>query len=169
MKARFLILSLLIFIYDCSNGQPKVESGAYNLMLKTLLSHDVNEIGVKQADNMSDSVIFLDSRTQEEYQVSHIKDAVWVGYEDFDSLKVEDVPKIEKVVVYCAVGARSEKVTEKLIDLGFSDVSNLYGGIFEWINQGYPVYKQDTVLTSDVHAYSKAWGIWLKKGNKVYD
>lgn len=169
MKARFLILSLLIFIYGCSNGQPKVESGAYNLMLKTLLSHDVNEIGVKQAHNMSDNIVFLDSRTKEEYQVSHIKDAVWVGYEDFDSLKVEDVLKNEKVVVYCAVGARSEKVTEKLMNLGFSDISNLYGGIFEWVNQGYPVYKKDTVLTHDVHAYSKVWGIWLKKGNKVYD
>jgi rhodanese-related sulfurtransferase len=47
------------------------------------------------------------------------------------------------------VGYRSEKVTEKLQKAGFTQVSNLYGGIFEWVNQGYPIVNQSGA-TSDV-------------------
>jgi hypothetical protein len=65
------------------------------------------------------------------------------------------------------VGARSEKITEELLKKGYSDVSNLYGGIFEWVNEGKPVYTNNR-KTTKVHAYSMAWGIWLKQGEKVY-
>ncbi len=45
-----------------------------------------------------------------------------------------------KVVVYCSVGYRSEKIAEKLKAAGYKNVFNLYGGIFEWENQNLPVY-----------------------------
>ena len=47
-------------------------------------------------------------------------------------------------------------------------VYNLYGGLFEWVNQGKEVVKPNGETTETVHAYSKSWGIWLKKGEKVY-
>ncbi len=167
MKFRWLLFFLASTMSHCVSSQPKVESGAYNLMLNTLLSHEVKEIGVAQAYHLEDSILFLDSRSEEEYKVSHLKEAIWIGYETFDSLKVVGIPRDKKIIVYCSVGARSEKITEKLYVLGFTDVANLYGGIFEWVNEGYPVY-EGTVQTNNVHAYNKIWGIWLKKGNKVY-
>lgn len=147
-------------------AQKRVESSAYNLMLKTMLSHDVDEVSVQDAV-AAENVVYIDAREQQEYKVSHIKDAVWVGYDDFDIARMDDVPKDKKVIVYCSVGKRSEDVTEKLVNAGYEDVANLYGGIFEWVNQGEPVYK-DGEETSRVHAYSKTWGIWLKDGEKVY-
>jgi rhodanese-related sulfurtransferase len=169
MNIRYAFLPFMILLYSCANGQPaEVQNAAYDLMLKALLSRDVKEIGVEQAFSMKDNIIFLDSRTKEEYKVSHIKDAVRIGYENFEPSKLEGFDKNGRIVVYCAVGARSEKVVEKLEDMGFKEVLNLYGGIFEWVNQGYPVYEQDTLLTNNVHTYSKVWGIWLSKGNKIY-
>ena len=41
--------------------------------------------------------------------------------------------------MYCSIGKRSEKVTQKLKKAGYNNVSNLYGGIFEWVNQGNEV------------------------------
>lgn len=170
MSMKFLFLPFMIFLYGCGNDrQAKVQNTAYDLMLKSLLSRDVKEIGVEQAYKIKGKVVFLDSRTKEEYQVSHIKDAIWVGYKDFDPSKIQGIDKNRKIVVYCAVGPRSEKIAKRLGELGFKDVSNLYGGIFEWVNRGYPVYEQDTVPTDNVHAFSKGWGIWLKKGDKVYN
>lgn len=168
MKFRWLLFFLASMMSQCASSQPIVESGAYNLMLHTLLSREVKEIGVTQAYQQKDSILFLDSRSREEFEVSHLKEAIWIGYEAFDSLKVAGIAQDKKIVVYCSVGARSEKITEKLYDLGFTDVANLYGGIFEWVNAGYPVYK-GTTPTDDVHAYNKIWGVWLKKGNKVYN
>lgn len=147
-------------------AQRKVESGAYNLMLKTMLSRDVEEVSVAQADKMDDAV-FIDTREKEEYEVSHIKDAVWVGYNDFDIKRMDGVPKNKQLVVYCSVGKRSEDVTKKLEKAGYKNVANMYGGIFEWVNEGKPVYNE-AGKTDKVHAYSKTWGIWLNKGEKVY-
>jgi rhodanese-related sulfurtransferase len=161
-----MLIGAILFIASSCIVQKQVGSGTYNLMLKTLLSHSVNEVSVKEADSMS-NVVFIDSREKEEYEVSHIKNAVWVGYDDFDIKRMSAISKEKKIVVYCAVGARSEKIAEELLKNGYSDVSNLYGGIFEWVNKGKPVYN-NSGKTTKVHAYSKAWGIWLKKGGKVY-
>ena len=67
------------------------------------------------------------------------------------------------------MGYRSEKIAEKLTASGFTNVVNLYGGIFEWINQDKPVVDQSGSETELVHAYSKKWGIWLNEGVKVYE
>jgi 3-mercaptopyruvate sulfurtransferase SseA len=70
--------------------------------------------------------------------------------------------------VYCSVGYRSEKVSEQLRQAGYQTVYNLYGGIFEWKNQGHPVVNAEGEPTERVHAYNRSWGVWLKKGDKVY-
>ena len=146
----------------------QVKNEAFQVMLKERLSHSVPEISVAQAARDSSACVFLDAREPREYAVSHIGGAISVGYDYF---KLEDLPpqlaKDRRIVVYCSIGYRSEKVTEKLRKAGFTNVSNLYGGIFEWVNEGLPVVNQSG-LTSDIHAYDRTWGVWLKKGRKVY-
>ena len=115
------------------------------------------------------NVILLDTRERSEYDVSHLPNARWVGYKDFDLSRVADIPKDANVVAYCTVGYRSEKVGEKLQKAGFSNVHNLYGSIFEWVNQGNVVYDNAGKTTPKVHAYSKKWGVWLNKGEKIYE
>ncbi|MGB6152608.1 MAG: rhodanese-like domain-containing protein [Pricia sp.] len=115
-------------------------------------------------------VTTLDTRKKEEFEVSHLKDALWVGFKTFDladiTSKITD--KSTEIVVYCSIGVRSENIGEKLKDAGYIHVKNLYGGIFEWKNQGYPVYDTQDKETEKVHAFSKHWGKLLKKGEKVY-
>lgn len=118
-----------------------------------------------------DSIVFLDAREIEEYEVSHLKNAVWVGYDTFDAEIVKDsIPDTStSIVVYCSIGVRSEDIGEKLQKLGYSNIQNLYGGIFKWKNLGYPVFDSIGNETEKVHAYSKLWGKLLTKGEKVYD
>ena len=118
----------------------------------------------------SDNVVLLDTRSRQEYEVSHLKNAIWVGYDHFsiDSLSRKLPYKDTPVVVYCSVGVRSEDVGEKLIAKGYRDVKNLYGGIFEWKNEGHPVYDKGGNETEKVHAYSRQWGKLLTNGEKVY-
>lgn len=146
----------------------QVQSSAYNITLKTLLSHSVPEVSVAQVKDMTD-VLFLDAREWSEFQVSHIKNARYVGYDQFEIGKLQAISKKQKIVVYCSVGYRSEKISEKLKEAGFTDVSNLYGGIFEWVNQGNTVVDEKGNVTENIHAYNKTWGVWLNKGVKVYD
>lgn len=167
MKKVVFIVTLLFTVV--LNAQPKVGSSAYGLMLKSLLSHSVPELSVDSALQIMDSTtVVLDAREPQESNVSGIKNAIPVGYDHFKLSSVDSVSKNSKVIVYCSVGYRSEKIAEKLIKAGFTDVSNLYGGIFEWVNKGQPTYK-DSLITPKVHAYNKVWGAWVQKGEKVYN
>lgn len=83
--------------------------------------------------------------------------------------RVKDVAKGSEIIVYCSIGKRSEKITQKLTKAGYSNVSNLYGGIFEWVNQGNNVVDLNNKNTNKVHAYSRFWGHWLDKGEKVFN
>ena len=137
-------------------------------MLKTLLSHSVPEISVHQAAATRENVILLDVREHDEFVVSHLEGAHFVGYHNFTIDSVKSFNKNAQILVYCSVGYRSEKVAYKLKSEGFKNVSNLYGGIFEWVNQGHPIVDSAGKRTKRIHGYTKAWGIWLNKGEKVF-
>lgn len=116
----------------------------------------------------STPVVMIDTRQAEEYQVSHIPGAIFADYDSFSEKNMKNIPPNAKVVVYCSVGYRSERIGEKLRKWGYSDVQNLYGGLFEWVNQGYPVHDANGKPTTKVHTYNEDWGQWLDKGQKVF-
>jgi len=157
---------LLLGFFTTSYGQ--IRSGAYRAVLKTLYKNDVPLISCEEANKLK-SALFLDTRAYPEFNVSHIAQAHWVGYEEFSLEKVKDIDKGTPLVVYCSVGVRSEKIGRKLLEAGFKNVQNLYGSLFEWVNQGYPIVDMNGQPTLKVHAYSPAWGVWLNKGEKVYE
>jgi predicted sulfurtransferase len=66
------------------------------------------------------------------------------------------------------VGYRSEKIAKRCQAAGFKQVYNLYGGIFEWVNQGNTVVNADGP-TEQVHTYDKKWSVWLDRGIRVFD
>ncbi len=168
MKALFITAIAISLVSLEVAAQKKVVSESFNTLLKVMLKHDVKEITVPQAAAKS-KVLFIDAREKKEFDVSHIKNAVFVGYDDFNILRLRDVPKSNEIIVYCSIGKRSENITEKLVKAGYTNVSNLYGGIFEWVNQGNRVVDINNKNTDKVHAYGRLWGQWLDKGDKVYN
>ncbi|MFK5974143.1 MAG: rhodanese-like domain-containing protein [Flavobacteriaceae bacterium] len=161
----FLSLSFFLLFYTSSIGQNKL-----NRTLKNLNKETIPYIYVNEAI-LSEGALFLDTRKKEEFEVSHIKNAIWVGYKAFekDAIPSKVADKNSKIIVYCSIGVRSEDIGEKLLKLGYSNVKNLYGGIFEWKNQGHAVYTPQGNKTERVHAFNKHWGKLLTKGEKVYD
>ncbi len=119
-----------------------------------------------------DDIIILDAREPKEFEVSHLKNAMCVGY-DFFNLEntLAKLPKDKntKIVVYCSLGIRSEDIAEQLQKEGYTNVFNLYGGIFEWKNQGNTIVNRQNKPTEKVHAFSKEWSKWLHKGEKIYE
>ena len=173
MINNFKILLFLFGIFLLGRDEVKaqnkrmVQSKSYNLLLKNLLKHDVLEISIDSFKKIKNKVLVLDARETAEYTVSHLKNAKYVGYKNFNIDVLNNTDKHQPIVVYCSVGYRSEKITEKLMNAGFTNVQNLYGGIFEWKNKKLDVYDADGI-TNNVHPYNNTWGLWLKNGNKVY-
>ena len=168
MKQIILLLALLQLNY-ITMAQRKVKSASYNILLKTMLKHSVPEISVDSMAALKTMPILLDAREENEYKVSHIANAMYVGYNKFDISSIATLNKNAAIIVYCSVGYRSEKITEKLIAKGFTNVSNLYGGIFEWRNLNKGVVDTIGKPTNNVHAYNKTWGKWLHNSNKIYN
>lgn len=167
MRKSLYTLIFVLGLFSC-NGQKQVSDTSYGIMLKGLLEHNVKEMSIPEAVKAhQQKAYFLDARELNEYTTSHIQNAIWIGYNTFDQNKLKNIPKQSKIIIYCSVGYRSEKISQKLQKLGYTSVYNMYGGIFEWVNQGNIVYNTNST-TKKVHAYDKQWGIWLKKGEKVY-
>lgn len=140
----------------------------YKLLLDSIYDTDVPKVSVKEFINLNKHELYvLDIREEEEFEVSHLKNARNVGYFWFDMRKVYDIPTDAFIVLYCATGTRSEKIAQKLLHAGYKNVYCLYGGIFEWVNSGQPVYKLNGVQTSEIHTYTKEWARWVEKGTKV--
>lgn len=160
----FIKCSCFFLLLFSANGQSSIDQALdwYN-------SESVPYISVTELQNLKNQII-LDAREWEEYEVSHLKNAVWVGYDDFKLADVADKypDKNLNIVVYCSIGVRSENIGEELLESGYFNTKNLYGGIFEWSNQGYPVYNTKDEKTKKVHAYGKLWGKYLTKAEKVY-
>ncbi len=167
MKLRSLLYLLGSFFFFPACGQQSLEK-----KLESMYRHTVPLIQPEQLENWQISgkeLILLDIRSPKEYQVSHLKGAELVVYKTFDPGNISHISKTSTVVVYCSVGYRSERVGEKMKELGFKEVYNLYGGIFQWKNQGHPVVNSYNQITDSVHVYNRIWGQWLKQGTKVYD
>jgi rhodanese-related sulfurtransferase len=169
MKNILLIFSIIpAFLFPVFRAKAQVKSKSFAIVLKRLLLHKVPEVSVDNAAALYNSYIFLDARENDEYAVSHLPGAMYVGYKKFKPVVLKNIPKDKPIVVYCSVGKRSENIAEKLINDGYKNVSNLYGGIFEWVNQGHEVYNGSNKKTPNVHAYNFLWGQFLYKGKKVY-
>ncbi|MGM0392622.1 MAG: rhodanese-like domain-containing protein [Bacteroidota bacterium] len=166
MKNRILFISIFLLAFTAS-GQTSLDQllSKYNTHSMPYIS--VEELKMLQQDT---NLVLLDAREPEEFEVSHIKGAVFSGYSNFSaemiSKSIKD--KSAPIVVYCSLGIRSEKISEKLKAEGYSNIRNLYGGIFEWKNKGFEVFDSEGQETDKVHAYSKSWSKWLTNGEKIY-
>lgn len=142
----------------------------YDATLKALYRDTVPLMGADSLARSMDGegVYLLDTRSKEEYDVSHIRGALFIDYDRFAPEDVQHIPRDARVVLYCSVGYRSERIGEKMLEMGFKEVYNLYGGIFEWKNRDRHVVNRLDQPTDSVHAYDRVWSVWLRKGIKVY-
>ncbi|WP_405412690.1 rhodanese-like domain-containing protein [Maribacter sp. Asnod1-A12] len=161
-----LIITAIILVSfpTISFGQDKISKTLTTLNKETIPYVYVDDL------QLNDSIVLLDTRKKEEFQVSHLKNAMWVGYKKFDEEKVTNTitDKTQPIVVYCSIGVRSENIGEKLKDLGYTNILNLHGGIFEWKNKGNQVFNQKEAITDSVHTFNKHWSKLLHEGIKVY-
>ena len=168
LKIRLFILFLLFINLACAQkpaNRPHCEDEFFDKTLSTMLNFSVPIIGVKELSEHQTEYVLLDAREPKEYEVSHIKNAKNIGYDHFLLENLQNMDKKTPIVVYCSVGYRSEKIGEKLQSGGFTNVKNLYGSIFEWVNQGFPVVGNDNKPILKVHTYNSLWGHWVNKKN----
>lgn len=112
-------------------------------------------------DSDRDDPVIVDVRKDEEFEVSHLRNAIHLAKTDAVIKHFSENPTDEAIVLYCSVGYRSARATTKLLEAGHQNVFNLDGSIFQWVNEGRTVYQADKEV-SKVHPFSWFWNFLLK-------
>ena len=88
-------------------------------------------ISLEQAFNLikqNDSIIIIDIRDKEDFQKRHIKNAINLSIYELERIK-KIAPSFEStIIIYCYSGIRSIAASEKLLELGYTNVYNIKKG-----------------------------------------
>jgi phage shock protein E len=86
------------------------------------------------------SAVVLDIRTPDEFAQGTIEGAVNIDF--YDTAFADQLDSLDKdahYVVFCRSGNRSGQAMGTFADLGFTDVTEIDGGIVNWYQSGLPV------------------------------
>ena len=92
------------------------------------------EVSDYKAAVIGKNVQLVDVRTAKEYRKGHLGKAMNIDYyakKDFEK-EFEKLDKNKPLYLYCRSGFRSRKAAAKLIEMGFSKIYDLKGGLNNW-------------------------------------
>ena len=76
--------------------------------------------------------ILLDVRRTDEFEEGHIPGAINIPNESIGTEEIAQLPyKNQTIYVYCRSGNRSKQASQKLVDLGYTNVIE-FGGIIDY-------------------------------------
>ena len=173
---KYLLSTLFLLILGSSacaqipEERPTIMNPDFDQKISHTINFTIPTIGVKETWANRESIVLLDAREEEEYKISHIEKALFIGYKNPDYSKLDALPKDSPIVIYCSIGYRSEKIGEELKKRGFTNLYNMYGSIFEWVNQKYPIVDRNGKITNKLHTYNEKWSQWVddKEVQKVW-
>jgi rhodanese-related sulfurtransferase len=119
------------------------------------------DLGRWQSDSGQPQPVLLDARTDPEYAISHLPNAIPIDPYKPSLRALGPAPKSGAIVVYSSAGYRGARVAEWLRNWGYTSVVNLAGGIFKWANEGRPLFRQEGRPAALVHPYDQRWGMLL--------
>ncbi|MBE6154268.1 MAG: rhodanese-like domain-containing protein [Firmicutes bacterium] len=100
---KIVVILIILVLCGCNNKSNSFEYQKVNN----------EDMAVLMSEN---SYTIIDVRTNEEYELNHIKGAINIPY---DELENSVLPETDIVFVYCASGRRSEIASNTLINLGY--------------------------------------------------
>ncbi len=122
-------LALLLVLCGCAQNN---SSNTDNSAAKKASYRQISQEDASSIMSSETGYIILDVRTQEEYDQGHIDGAICVPNE---SITGEDIPQLpdksQLILVYCRSGRRSKEASQKLADMGYTNVME-FGGIIDW-------------------------------------
>lgn len=78
--------------------------------------------------------ILLDVREQDEYMMAHIEGSELLPLSGWPA-SAHKLPRDAKYYVHCAAGMRSAKAGVWMLQNGFTDVTNVAGGMKQWLQE----------------------------------
>ena len=97
--------------------------------------HMISQEEAKQMMARDDGHIIVDVRRRDEYDAGHIPGAVLIPNESIGTEMPAQLPDRNQVIlVYCRSGRRSKEASQKLADMGYTNIYE-FGGIIDWTGE----------------------------------
>ena len=126
MKRTVIIFfAIIVLLSGCA--QP---SGSTTASYKQITQEEAKEMMTKD-----DGHIIVDVRRQDEYDEGHIPDAILIPNESITDKQPDELPDLNQIIlIYCRSGRRSKEASQKLADMGYTNVYE-FGGINTWTGE----------------------------------
>ena len=87
----------------------------------------------KKAMESDKDLIILDVREPKDFNNGYLLNAINIPIENIDK-RMDELRnyKSKDIIVYCNTGRKSAEVAEKLVEHGFTDVTNIVDGVSEY-------------------------------------
>jgi rhodanese-related sulfurtransferase len=132
MKTVRSIALLLIAALMLTGCRPQIMDGPG--MVRELTYTQISQDEAKKMMEKDGSLI-VDVRRPDEFAEGHIPGAVNVPNENITTEPPEELPDLyQTILVYCRSGRRSKEASQKLADMGYSNVYE-FGGIIDWTGE----------------------------------
>ena len=78
--------------------------------------------------------VLIDVREQDEYMMAHIEGSDLIPLSGWPAAAAE-LPTDQKYYIHCAAGVRSARAGEWMLHNGYTDVTNIAGGMKQWLQE----------------------------------
>ena len=124
---RLVLAFFVIIVLLTGCAQPSNSSAA---SYKQITQEKAKEMMAKD-----DGHIIVDVRRQDEYDEGHIPGALLIPNESITDKQPDELPDLNHIIlVYCRSGRRSKEASQKLADIGYTNVYE-FGGINTWTGE----------------------------------
>ena len=131
LKALLILLTLLM-LAGCAASADKnnVTTKTTDPTYKQVSMSEAAEIMKSESD-----YIVLDVRRSDEFAEGHIPGAINIPNENIGNDEIPALPDKDRLIlVYCRSGRRSKEASDKLVNLGYTNIVEI-GGILDWTGE----------------------------------
>ena len=149
MKKRIILLAAVVLLtvflgacWDNEKNTTEKETGTAGTKVNDMMNNEqkntYRQINMDEAVVMmaqESEYIILDVRRPDEFAAGHIPNAINVANEIISTAEIPELPdKDQLIMVYCRSGRRSKEASEKLVQLGYTNIVE-FGGILDWTGE----------------------------------
>ncbi len=134
--SRWLVPALLILLVVVVGCTPASAPAGNNGDLPRTISPQDAQSRLQNDEN----VVLLDVRTPGEWaNDGRSPDAILIPLDELESRAQSELNPDDTIIVICRSGNRSQIAAEQLRQMGFSHVTEVEGGMRNWVAQGLPI------------------------------
>ena len=153
--AGIILTGVLLTVVGCSNNASMQETTAKETAVSSVATVEkagesvntseaekragsythIDQETAKKMMETEDGHVIVDVRSKDEYAAGHIPGAICIPNESITNTQPEELSDLDQVIlVYCRSGNRSRQASQKLYDMGYTNIFE-FGGINDWTGE----------------------------------